>query len=459
MKTDKKISIKFLGAAGTVTGSKIYIKTPTQNILVDCGLFQGLKELRLMNWEPLPIDVSEIDYVLLTHGHLDHVGYLPRLVKNGFKGEIIASSPTLDVATIILKDSARIQEEDAERANRQAYSKHKPALPLYDTKDVEKTLKHFVNQALDTWVALDESVSVRFRYNAHIIGATFIELKINEKVFVFSGDVGRESDLVMAPPDKPLMADVLFIESTYGDRIHPTDAEEKLTTIINETYNRGGTLIIPGFAVERIQLMMYLIWQLKNKKAIPDVPVYMDSPMGRGVLDVFIHHKAWHKVSLDEFKQMCEHIHIIEKIDETNNTVSKKEPKIIIAGSGMATGGRVLSYLQHYLPKPASTVLLAGYQAEGTRGRRLLDGESEIKMFGKMVKVKAQISSIGGLSAHADQQELLGWMNELKQKPEKIFIVHGEENSRKVFKSKIKERYGWDAIIPQLNESFEIELI
>lgn len=457
MNIENKVSIQFLGAAGTVTGSKYFIKTSTKNILVDCGMFQGLKALRLLNWEVLPIDVTKIDVVLITHGHLDHVGYLPRLVKAGFTGKIMASEPTVEVAEIILRDSAHIQEEDAERANKGGYSKHTPALPLYDLKDVENTIPHFSAVPLDKWINLDDDIMVRYRYNGHIIGATFIELKIKEKVFVFSGDVGREKDLLMAPPEKPLLADVLFIESTYGNKIHPENSEEKLIQVINETYNKQGTIVIPGFALERIQLLMYMIWKLKNKKAIPDIPIYMDSPMARRILEVFINNKNWHKIPIDEFKEMCTQINLVEKMEDTIKTASKKQPKIIIAGSGMATGGRVLTYLQYYLSDAASTVMLVGYQAEGTRGRKMLEGDEEIKIYGKYYKVKARIANIEGMSAHADQNELINWMSEIKHQPEKIFIVHGEKDGALGLKNKIKEIYNWDAEIPQLNDVAEIK--
>ena len=298
---------------------------------------------------------------------------------------------------------------------------------------------------------------VRFRYNGHIIGAAFIELKVNENVFVFSGDVGRISDLLMSPPEKPMLADVLLIESTYGNRIHPENAEEKLIQEINEAYNKQGTIIIPGFALERIQLLMYMIWKLKIKKAIPDIPIYMDSPMGKRILEVFIENQKWHKIPIDEFKEMCNQINLVEKMEDTIKTASKKQSKIVIAGSGMATGGRVLTYLQFYLSDPTSTVMLVGYQAEATRGRKMLEGNKEIKIYGKYYNVKARIVGIEGLSAHADQKELINWMSEIKNKPERIFIVHGEKEGAQGLKTKIKEIYGWYAEIPQLNDVVEIK--
>lgn len=450
------MKIHFLGAAGTVTGSKYLIETKDKNILVDCGLFQGLKELRLLNWNNLPFNAAKIDMVLLTHGHLDHVGYLPRLVNEGFTGDIWGTAPTLEIAKIILEDSARIQEEDAERANAKGFSKHKPAKPLYNTKDVEKTLPLFRPQPLDKWIEIDKEISCRFKYNSHIIGATFIELKIQNKVLVFSGDIGRDNDLLMYPPQKPEAADILFIESTYGDRLHPKNSEDSLMEIINTAAKKQGTIIIPGFAVERIQMLMYLLWKLRKKGAIPNLPIYMDSPMGTSVLDVFEQYPTWHKLPVDECREMLKDIKQIRNIQETYKLAASGIPKIIIAASGMASGGRVLTYFVQYLGQPSATILLVGYQAEGTRGRALLEGAKEVKLFGKFFPVKAEIKNLEGLSAHTDQKGLIDWMSGLKQKPKHIFIVHGEAQSADALSEKIKDVYGWESEIPSLNEIIEI---
>lgn len=454
MKNNMKIH--FLGTAGTVTGSKYLIETQDKNILVDCGLFQGLKELRLLNCESIPFNVAKIDMVLLTHGHLDHVGYLPRLVGEGFSGEIWGTEPTLEIAKVILEDSARIQEEDAERANAEGFSKHKPAKPLYDTKDVKKTLPLFRPQQLDKWIEIDKEIFCRFKYNSHIIGATFIELKIQNKILVFSGDIGRSNDLLMYPPQKPEAADILFIESTYGDRLHPNHSEKQLEEIINAAAKMNGTIIVPGFAVERIQMLMYLLWQLKKKGKIPAIPIYMDSPMGRNVLDIFHHNTSWHKLPADQCTEMCRDIKLIKTMQETLKLATDKSSKIVIAGSGMASGGRVLTYFQQFLGDPSATILLVGYQAEGTRGRQLLEGAKEIKLYGKYYSVKAKIENVEGLSAHADQKGLIDWMSQLKKKPEKIFIVHGEPQSADALRVKIKDVYGWDSVIPSLNEIIKI---
>lgn len=459
MSNNQKITIHFLGAAGTVTGSKFLLDTGQRKILIDCGLFQGLKKLRLLNWDYLPVNVEEIDTVLLTHGHMDHTGYLPRLVKMGFDKSIKGTSPTLDIAEIILRDSAKIQEEEAEKANREGYSKHKPADPLYDLKDAEKAISYFKPVPEGEWIELFEGIKARFQYDGHIVGATFIELDINGKRLVFSGDIGRKQDLLMRPPIKPGRADVLFIESTYGDRLHPTeDLETKLKEIVNHTIDKGGTLFIPSFAVERTQTLMYLIWQLKEKKSIPDIPLIMDSPMGANVLNVFHKHREWHKLSIEDCKKMCNTFRIVREFRETWEVIDNKKPKIVIAGSGMMSGGRVLTYLQQYLRHPETSILLAGFQAEGTRGRKLLEGASELKIYGKYYEVKAEVFNLQVLSAHADQSELLDWMSEIKNAPEKVYIVHGESQSADAFRVKIKDTYGWECSIPELYSIEEISV-
>ncbi len=446
------IKISFLGASGTVTGSKYLIETADKKILVDCGLFQGLKELRLLNWQNLPIDASSIDVVLLTHGHLDHVGYLPLLVKQGFKGVIYATSPTIEIARLILLDSAKIQEEDAERANRYHYSKHKPAKPLYDTKEAEAVFPLLYPKPLSQWIDIDAHTSFRFRYNGHILGACFIELKIGHKLFVFSGDIGRMEDPLMREPEKPETADILFIESTYGNRLHPANAKQLLANEINKAISRNGTMIVPSFAVERSQLIMYLLWQLKREKKIPSIPVYLDSPMGSHVLDVFHKNPTWHKLTREEIVLMSQDIKLIQNESETTKLINTATSKIIIASSGMATGGRVLSYFEHYLGDPNATILLVGYQGEGTRGRSLLDGAKELKMRGKLWPVKATVAMVEGLSAHADQSELINWLSKLKNEPSKIFITHGEHDSSHALSEKIKQVYNWNTGIPKLNQ-------
>lgn len=453
-----KITIHFLGAAGTVTGSKYLIDTGDKKILIDCGLFQGLKELRLKNWEYPPVDVSDIDAVLLTHGHFDHTGYLPLLVKYGFNGPVYGTNPTLDIAKIILNDSAKIQEQEAARANKEGYSKHSPAEPLYDLKDVEKTIPHFKEVPQSQWIPLFDGVSARFQYNGHILGATFIELDLQGKRFVFSGDIGRTNDLLLYPPLKPEKADVLLIESTYGGRFHPDEVEAipQIEKLVNDTINRGGSLFIPSFSVERAQLMMLILWKLLKENKIPKVQMIMDSPMGASILDLFHRTRDWHRLTTDECDEMCDHFTVVSSYQETMELRSDNKPKIVIAGSGMLTGGRMLNYLETQAQNPDNTLLFVGYQAEGTRGRKLLDGEKELKVYGKWVPFNMEIAEIEGLSSHADHNELIGWMNEITNIPERIFIVHGEKEGAEALQLGIKETYGWDSQIPQLYDIEEL---
>lgn len=455
---ETNLTIQFFGAASTVTGSKYLLELSGEKILVDCGLFQGLKELRLLNWQSLPFDVSSLDTVLLTHGHLDHVGYLPLLVKQGFKGKIHATAPTIEIAKLILMDSAKIQEEDAERANRYGYSKHQPAKPLYTSREAEAVFPLFQVKQPDKWIRISDRFSFRFRYNGHILGATFIELKAANKVLVFSGDIGRQEDPLLFAPKKPEQADVLFIESTYGGRLHPSNPEIHLAEIINEAAKKNGTIVIPVFAVERSQLLMFYLWKLKTENRIPDLPVFMDSPMGKHVLTIFSKNPGWHKLSKTESVQILKEIRVISKQEETIQLAKDTTPKIILAASGMATGGRVLTYFEHYLGQKSATILMVGYQGEGTRGRALLDGAKEIKMRGKYWTVNASCVQVEGLSAHADQGELLDWISDLEKRPRKLFIVHGEPENSLALKKKLEEVYDLEGIIPELNEEYTIQV-
>jgi metallo-beta-lactamase family protein len=451
------VKLNFLGAAGTVTGSKFLIETPELHVMVDCGMFQGMKHLRELNWAELPADVAAIDLVILTHGHLDHVGYLPRLVKQGFKGKIIGTAPTLAIAKIILKDSAKIHEEDAEKANKEGYTKHKPALAFYTVDEAEKTLRLFKSATLNTWQQLSENIALRFQYNGHIIGATFVELDINGKRFVFSGDVGRKDDYLLDNPQKPRWADYLFLESTYGDKYHPKeDLEPIFIDLINRTINNKGNLIIPSFAVERLQTLMYLLWKLYKEHKIPDIPIYVDSPMGNNVLSVFEQFPKWHKLSMADYSAMCRHVNIISSYRETWQTIDNPRPKVVIAGSGMVTGGRVLTYLQQYIDRSSTTILLVGYQAECTRGRQLLDGAHEIKFYGKYYPVRATVEHIESLSAHADQNGLLDWLGEIKNIPECVYLIHGEANALNTFRVKLETTFNWNVKVPKLTDKEQL---
>ncbi len=451
------MKIKFLGGAGTVTGSKTLVESNGIRILIDCGQFQGIKPLRELNWEPLPILPNTIDFVLLTHGHLDHCGWLPRLVNQGFEGKIYCTSPTAAIAKLILLDSAKIQEEEAERANKKHYSKHEKAEPLYNVIQAEKVFPLFRVLKTNEEVLLDPEISAVFRNAGHIIGACSIELKLEGKTLVFSGDIGRDDDVLMYPPIKPKEADYVFLESTYGNRIHPDeDVKLLLETYINNTYQINGTVIIPSFAVERAQTIMYLLWQLKIENKIPDISYIIDTPMGISVLDIFMNNRNWHKLSESDCIEMCQMFTLNSDYKETITSIFDKQPKVVIAASGMITGGRVLSYLERYIGLPETTVIIVGYQAEGTRGRKLLEGATEIKIYGKYYPVLAKILEIEGLSAHGDQNDLLNWLSDLKKKPEKVFLVHGENQPADELRIKINEKYGFDCAVPLMGQEIEL---
>lgn len=452
------VYLHFWGASGAVTGSKYLLQTGERNLLIDCGLFQGHKELRLKNWGKLPIEPAKIDAILLTHGHMDHTGYLPRLIRQGFKGPIYGTYPTLDIAKIILMDSAKIQEQEAERANKEGYSKHRPALPLYDLKDVETTIPLFRGVPPSQWLPIVKGVKARFKYNGHILGATFIELEVLGKRLVFSGDIGRTNDLLLFPPAKPQKADVLIMESTYGGRFHPPEEEamRAIQVLVNKTILRGGSLFIPSFSVERAQLMMLILFRLLKDGKIPKVSMVMDSPMGANVLELFHKTRDWHKLSREACEAMCSHFIVVSSFRETLELRDDGKPKIVIAGSGMLTGGRMLNYLETQAGNPKNTLLLVGYQAEGTRGRKLLEGERELKLYGKEISVNMEVLEIEGLSAHADHQELLDWLGALEGAPAQLFITHGESASAQALKLGIKNRYGWEAVIPKLYDQYAL---
>lgn len=451
------MKVTFIGGAGTVTGSKTLLESNGYRILIDCGQFQGVKALRELNWEPLPILPSTIDCVLLTHGHLDHCGWLPRLVSQGFDGKIYCTSPTKDIAKLILLDSAKIQEEEAQKANEGKYSKHEVAEPLYDVAQAERVFPLFTVVKENEKVALEAEISAVFSNAGHILGASSISLHAEGKTLVFSGDIGREDDVLMFPPKKPIEADYVFLESTYGNRIHPEeDVKSLLEKYISTTISGGGNVVIPSFAVERAQTLMYLLWQLKEEGRLPHVPYIIDTPMGISVLDVFQRNQSWHKLPLKDCIEMSKMFDKITDYQETIEAIYDKRPKVIIAASGMVTGGRVLGYLERYIGLSQTLVILVGYQAEGTRGRQLLEGASDIKMRGKYFPVHAKIVEIEGLSAHGDQEDLVHWLSDLKKAPQKVFIVHGENEPAKALQEQIEARYSYECIIPIIGQTFEI---
>ncbi|HEU4788246.1 MAG TPA: MBL fold metallo-hydrolase [Flavobacterium sp.] len=451
------MKITCIGGVGTVTGSKTLVESNGLRILIDCGQFQGLKPLRELNWEPLPILPSSIDFVLLTHGHLDHCGWLPRLVNQGFEGKIYCTSPTKDVAKLILLDSAKIQEEDARIANEGKFSKHEIAEPLYTVAQAEKVFPHFRVINPNESISLDAEIDAVFTNAGHILGACTIELRLENKVVVFSGDIGRDNDVLMFPPTKPKRADYIFLESTYGNRLHPEiDPKVELEMYINNTIQNGGTVIIPSFAVERSQSIMYLLWQLKEEDKIPNIPYIIDTPMGISMLELFVNNRKWHRLHQEEFTAMCKMFTLISDYQETIDTIYNKQPKVVIAASGMVTGGRVLSYLERYIGLPETTVIIIGYQGEGTRGRKLLEGATDIKIHGRYYQVKAKVVEIESLSAHGDQKDLINWLSDLEEKPKKVFLVHGENEPADELRVKIQEKYGFECVVPLMGQEFEL---
>lgn len=451
------MKINFIGGAGTVTGSKTLIETKDSRILIDCGLFQGLKSLRELNWDPLPILPSTIDCVLLTHGHLDHCGWLPRLISQGFKGKIYCTAPTKSIAKLVLLDSAKIQEEEAYKANEEQYSKHTQAEPLYTIQQAQDVTSFLKVIQPNTPVVVADDITAVFESSGHIIGACSITLTLEGKTLVFSGDIGRDDDVLMFPPTKPTMADYLFLESTYGDRLHPDlDVKKELETLINTAIEQKGTVIIPGFAVERAQSIMFLLWQLKTEGRIPNIPYILDTPMGANALHVFLENLQWHKLSVNDCHEMYKMFTIVSEFEETIRIIADPQPKVVIAASGMVTGGRVLSYFEHYISIEKTTVIFVGYQAEGTRGRRLLEGADEIKIYGNYYNVRAKIFQIEGLSAHGDQEDLLNWLSALKNIPKCIYLVHGENLPADALRIKIQDRYRFKCKVPLMGNEIEI---
>ena len=444
------MQLTFLGATRTVTGSRYLIEAEGKKILIDCGLFQGYKELRLRNWTPFPVPPSEIHAVILTHAHLDHSGYLPLLVKHGFRGRIYCTAPTFDLCKLLLPDSGYLQEEDARRANKYGYTKHHPALPLYTLVDAEESLKYFYPIKFGYDVVPAEGIHFRFERAGHILGAAWVLLTAEKRTILFSGDLGRPNDPVMKAPVAPVEANYLVVESTYGDRRHEqTHPLDKLGEIINRTAKRGGTVVIPAFAVGRAQSLMYYVHTLKAEHRIGDIPVYLDSPMAINATDIMEKYLNEHRLSRDTCAAVTNGVTYVHTADKSKKLDQNHFPKIIIAASGMATGGRVLHHIKHLAPDHRNTILFAGFQAGGTRGDRMLRGEKEVKIHGEMVPINAEIAQLHSVSAHADYEEILDWMNHLRKPPMTTFITHGELSASEAMKQHIAESHpDWRCIIP-----------
>lgn len=460
--------IQFLGATRTVTGSKHLIEVDGYRVMVDCGLFQGLKQLRLRNWEPFPINPTSINSVILTHAHIDHTGYLPRLVWEGFDGTVYATPATVELSRIMLPDSARLQEEEAAYANKVGSSRHHPALPLYNEQDAEAALKLFKSVNYQKRVQLTPKLSFEFITAGHILGSGFVKLRFrnkdgDDKSMLLTGDLGRYNEPIVHDPSDVDDADYIVLESTYGDREHPDlDVKVKLAEIINETAKRGGHVLIPAFAVGRTQHLLYLIRELEEKGEIPVLPVVVDSPMAVSATKLYLRHKEEHDFEMKDLVDdqrnplATRRFTLARTVQESKAVTATEEPTIVISASGMATGGRILHHLLRRLPDNRNTVIFVGFQAEGTRGRRLLEGEKEVKIFGQMVPVEARIEQLENLSAHADYREILRWLSGFKRAPEKVFLVHGESKAMDALKDRITDRFGWPIETPDYMDKFEI---
>jgi metallo-beta-lactamase family protein len=460
--------IKFLGAAGTVSGSKYLIDTGETRIFVDYGMFQGPKNLRLLNWQTPPVPPATVDHVVLTHAHLDHSGMLPVFVREGFQGKIWTTPVTAELCEISLLDAAHLQEEDARFANKMAFSKHKPALPLFTTDDAEQVFPRLRPVDYEKTTELSDRTNIRFRDAGHILGSATIEVNIKENGkpvrMVFSGDLGRYDALILRDPTPVDEADYLLVESTYGDRVHSKeDPVEEFASIINETAKRGGMVIIPSFAIGRTQTLLYLMRDMKIRGMIPDLPIFVDSPMAQRVTDLYCRHiDYFDEEAKAVFKKtgkcpiLGPNMQFIATREESQKINDMRFPAIIVSASGMVTGGRILHHLKYRLPEARNTILFVGYQAVGTRGQLLKDGARTIKMHGETVPVRAQIRSIDAFSGHADSVEILRWLQAFKKPPKLTFVVHGEEESSQALAAEIQRSLGWKTHIPKYLESHKL---
>jgi metallo-beta-lactamase family protein len=458
-------SLTFLGAARTVTGSKYLLEVADRRVLVDCGLFQGLKELRERNWQPLPVPASSIHAVVLTHAHIDHSGFLPRLCAEGFRGRVFCTPATADLCKIVLPDAGRIEEEDAREANRRGYSKHSPALPLFTEGEAFLAISRLQPVGFDRPVPVTPGVTVRFVNSGHLLGSAFAVLTLaveGGRELVFSGDVGRYDRPVLPDPLPLEHADTLVVESTYGDRTHEPDHDgSALATIVNDTIARGGKVVMPAFAIGRVEEVIYWLKKLEDEGRIPQVPVFLDSPMALEALK----HYTERANELDPDVRpahgevsafVTRRFRTVEKSRESLELASSTQPSIVISSSGMATGGRVLQHLKTALPNPRNTILFTGYQAEGTRGRRLVDGEREVKIHGEMVPVAATIAQLHSMSAHADADELIRWLRGFTRPPRLTCVVHGESRTADIFAERVRRELGWTVVVPEYLQAVEL---
>lgn len=448
--------LTFLGATGTVTGSRFLIDHEGARILVDCGLFQGPKSLRSKNWEPFPVDPASLDAVILTHAHIDHSGYLPRLAHEGFDGPVWCTAATKSLCELMLPDSARLQEEEAYYANKRRSSSHHPALPLYTTDDADRVLEQFVSAHFGEVFNPVDGLAVRFSRVGHILGAAAVHVSNGSTSVVFTGDVGRPNDAVMREPDPLPAADYVVTEATYGDRTHPQqDSEEVLAELIRTTINRGGSVLIPTFAVGRAQMLMHLLAKLRASGKIPLVPTFLNSPMATSATEILIAHESDHRLTPDECTRMMEGVEFVRSIEESKALTERSDAVIVLSASGMATGGRVLHHLMKMTPDARNTVIFVGHQAAGTRGHRYISGEKWVRIYGQDYDVNARIAHMDALSAHADADQLVNWLSQ-SPAPKRAFIVHAEPDAAIEFKSRLQSQLGWNVVIPKLGDSVEL---
>lgn len=452
------MKITFLGATGTVTGSKYLVEAAGLRLLIDCGLFQGRKALRERNWRPLPVDSAELDAVVLTHAHLDHSGYLPRLIKAGFKGAVYCTAGTLDLCGILLPDSGYLQEEDARYANRKGYSRHHPALPLYTQQEALESLEAFRSLPFARPIELGPDLTITFSPVGHILGAASVCVSHDGSRLVFSGDVGRPADPIMHAPRPLEDVDYLVVESTYGDRLHGSvDPTEALADVVCRTIEREGVVLIPSFAVGRAQSLLRLLSVLQAQNRIPaDVPVFLNSPMAVNATRIFCAHPTEHRLTPTECASMCEVAQYVNSVEESKALNRRKGPMIIVSASGMVTGGRILHHLRAFGPDPKNTLLFVGYQAAGTRGDKLVNGARQIRVHGQDVNIRAEVVGIPGLSAHADYSELGTWLGASKRRPSRVFITHGATGASAGLKAHLDKELGWHCEIPGDGSTVEL---
>jgi metallo-beta-lactamase family protein len=447
--------LTFLGAASAVTGSKYLLELRSRRVLVDCGLFQGLKRLRERNWQPLPFDPQSLDAVLLTHAHIDHSGYLPVLVRAGYRGPVYCTDATRRLLSLMLPDAARLQEEEAEYANRHKFSKHSPALPLYTEADAAAALERLHPVALPSDITLFADLQASFSRAGHLLGAASIRLESGGERVLFSGDLGRMHDPLMRAPAPPPAADWVVIESTYGDRLHaPVDPEAELVAPLERALARGGVVIVPTFAIGRAQLLLHLVRRLKEKRAIPDVPVYLNSPMAEDATPLYRDYPEEHRLSAKDLAAMTGDAHFITGVEESKALNLRSGPKIIIAGSGMATGGRVVHHLKAFAPDPRNLILFTGYQAAGTRGAAMLAGAESIKCHGEWVPVRAEVVQLRGTSSHADYQGLVAWLAASPRVPRRVFVTHGEPAASDALRQHLRRALQIEVTVPEQGERF-----